>query len=160
TNVQTCDGWMGGVSCSQIGIAADFRKVSRGPGGLALTDWGPGEREGDPFMLHVTCDLCGKELAPGEDHRYVVKMEVFAAHDPARFTDADWAAASGGGGGGRRGAWADGGAGRPTRLTATSAMTSVRNATRSSSATRSAARRRSSTSAKTDARWTRTFFRA
>ena len=40
-------------------------------------------------MLHVTCDLCGKELAPGEDHRYVVKMEVFAAHDPAKITEAD-----------------------------------------------------------------------
>ena len=34
-------------------------------------------------MLHVTCDLCGKELRPGEDHRYVVKLEVFAAPDPA-----------------------------------------------------------------------------
>ena len=34
-------------------------------------------------MLHVTCDLCGKELRPGDDHRYVVKIDVFAAHDPA-----------------------------------------------------------------------------
>ena len=40
-------------------------------------------------MLHVTCDLCGKELLPGDDHRYVVKMEVFAGHDPAKITDAD-----------------------------------------------------------------------
>jgi hypothetical protein len=40
-------------------------------------------------MLHVTCDLCGKDLALGEDHRYVVKMEVFAAHDPAKITEAD-----------------------------------------------------------------------
>ena len=40
-------------------------------------------------MLHVTCDLCGKDLTPGEDHRYVVKMEVFAAHDPAKLTEAD-----------------------------------------------------------------------
>jgi hypothetical protein len=40
-------------------------------------------------MLHVTCDLCGKELYPGHDHRYVVKMEVFAAHDPAKLTEAD-----------------------------------------------------------------------
>ncbi len=39
-------------------------------------------------MLHVTCDLCGKELRPGEDH-YVVKIEVFAAHDPAELTEAD-----------------------------------------------------------------------
>jgi hypothetical protein len=40
-------------------------------------------------MLHVTCDLCGKELLPGDDHRYVVKIEVFAAHDPSEITDAD-----------------------------------------------------------------------
>lgn len=40
-------------------------------------------------MLHVTCDLCGKELRPGDDHRYVVKIEVFAAHDPAEITEAD-----------------------------------------------------------------------
>ena len=40
-------------------------------------------------MLHVTCDLCGKELCAGHDQRYVVKMEVFAAHDPAKITDVD-----------------------------------------------------------------------
>jgi hypothetical protein len=40
-------------------------------------------------MLHITCDLCGKELSPGGDHRYVVKIEVFAAHDPLEITDAD-----------------------------------------------------------------------
>jgi hypothetical protein len=40
-------------------------------------------------MLHVTCDLCGKLLSPGEDQRYVVKLEVFAAHDPAKITEAD-----------------------------------------------------------------------
>lgn len=40
-------------------------------------------------MLHFTCDLCGRELCPGQDHRYVVKMEVFAAHDPAKITEAD-----------------------------------------------------------------------
>ena len=39
-------------------------------------------------MLHVTCDLCGKKLHPGEDH-YVVKIEVFAGHDPAELTEAD-----------------------------------------------------------------------
>ena len=39
-------------------------------------------------MLHVTCDLCGKKLRPGEDH-YVVKIEVFAGHDPAELTEAD-----------------------------------------------------------------------
>jgi hypothetical protein len=40
-------------------------------------------------MLHVTCDLCGKELRPGENNRYVIKIEVFAAHDPAEITEAD-----------------------------------------------------------------------
>src|SRR6478672_9251164 len=40
-------------------------------------------------MLHFTCDLCGKEMLPGDDRRYVVKMEVYAAHDPAEITEAD-----------------------------------------------------------------------
>ncbi len=40
-------------------------------------------------MLHFTCDLCGKEMLPGDDHRYVVRMEVYAAHDPAELTEAD-----------------------------------------------------------------------
>jgi hypothetical protein len=39
-------------------------------------------------MLHITCDSCGKELRSGED-RYVVKIEVFAAHDPGELTEAD-----------------------------------------------------------------------
>jgi hypothetical protein len=40
-------------------------------------------------MLHVTCDFCGKELRPGDDHHYVVKIEAYAAHDPAEITEAD-----------------------------------------------------------------------
>jgi hypothetical protein len=40
-------------------------------------------------MLHVTCDLCGKKLSPGDDYRYVVKVEVFASHDPSAITEAD-----------------------------------------------------------------------
>ena len=40
-------------------------------------------------MLHFTCDLCGKELRPGEDQRFVVKIEAFAAHDPAELTEED-----------------------------------------------------------------------
>jgi hypothetical protein len=39
-------------------------------------------------MLRIICDGCGKELRAGEDH-YVVKIEVFAAHDPAELTEAD-----------------------------------------------------------------------
>jgi hypothetical protein len=40
-------------------------------------------------MLHVTCDLCGKKLRPGDDPHYVVKIEAYAAHDPAEITEAD-----------------------------------------------------------------------
>src|SRR4051812_30207621 len=40
-------------------------------------------------MQHFTCDVCGKPMAPGDDRRYVVKMDVYAAHDPAELTDAD-----------------------------------------------------------------------
>ncbi|MCS6852110.1 MAG: hypothetical protein NZ700_13185 [Gemmataceae bacterium] len=40
-------------------------------------------------MVHFTCDLCGKELTPGSECRYVVKLEVFAADDPAEITEDD-----------------------------------------------------------------------
>lgn len=40
-------------------------------------------------MRHYSCDLCGKDLTEGADARYVVHMEVFAAHDPAELTEAD-----------------------------------------------------------------------
>lgn len=40
-------------------------------------------------MLHVTCDLCGKDLHPEIDRRYVVKIEVYAAHDPCQLTEDD-----------------------------------------------------------------------
>ncbi len=39
-------------------------------------------------MLHFSCDTCGKTLPDGAA-RYVVKMEAFAATDPARLTDDD-----------------------------------------------------------------------
>jgi hypothetical protein len=39
-------------------------------------------------MLHVTCDHCGKQLRTGDEH-YVVKIEVFAAHNPAEITEED-----------------------------------------------------------------------
>jgi hypothetical protein len=39
-------------------------------------------------MLRVICDGCGKELRAGEDH-HVVKIEVYAAHDPAELTEDD-----------------------------------------------------------------------
>lgn len=40
-------------------------------------------------MVHITCDICGKEMVLSEDQRFVVKMEVFAAHDPLELTEAD-----------------------------------------------------------------------
>jgi hypothetical protein len=40
-------------------------------------------------MQHYTCDVCGKELHCDEDQRYVVKIEAFAAQDPAEITEAD-----------------------------------------------------------------------
>src|SRR5258706_15334548 len=40
-------------------------------------------------MLHFSCDLCGKELLAHNDRRFVVKMEIFAAHDPHELTEDD-----------------------------------------------------------------------
>jgi hypothetical protein len=40
-------------------------------------------------MLHFTCDLCGKQMPPGDDRRFVVAIEVYAAHDPAELTEDD-----------------------------------------------------------------------
>ena len=38
-------------------------------------------------MIHYSCDRCAKELS--DEARYVVKMEAFAAHNPAELTDDD-----------------------------------------------------------------------
>ncbi|MCI0685561.1 MAG: hypothetical protein L0Y71_25965 [Gemmataceae bacterium] len=40
-------------------------------------------------MMHFTCDLCGKELHPGEDEHYVVKIEAFSAQDPNQLVESD-----------------------------------------------------------------------
>ena len=40
-------------------------------------------------MLHYSCDLCGRDLTEENAGRYVIQMEVFAAHDPAELTEAD-----------------------------------------------------------------------
>jgi hypothetical protein len=40
-------------------------------------------------MVHVTCDLCGRELRAGEDQRYKVKIEITAVQDPDRLTEDD-----------------------------------------------------------------------
>ena len=39
-------------------------------------------------MIHYSCDCCKRSLDP-EDLRYVVKMEVYAAFDPNRLSEAD-----------------------------------------------------------------------
>jgi len=40
-------------------------------------------------MIQVSCDLCGKDLRPGEKQHYVVKIDVYPAHDPSQLTEAD-----------------------------------------------------------------------
>ena len=40
-------------------------------------------------MIRYSCDLCKRELSPESDLRYVVKMEVYAALDPALTEEAD-----------------------------------------------------------------------
>src|SRR5262249_53890175 len=40
-------------------------------------------------MVHFSCDLCGKDLLNGTDARYIVQIEVYAAHDPNEITDED-----------------------------------------------------------------------
>ena len=40
-------------------------------------------------MLHFSCDICGKDLTADAAPRFVVKMEAFAATDPAQLTDED-----------------------------------------------------------------------
>ena len=39
-------------------------------------------------MLHVTCDGCGKQLRPDDEH-HVVKIEVFASRETPALTDDD-----------------------------------------------------------------------
>ena len=40
-------------------------------------------------MMHFSCDVCGKDMTPDGAERYVLKMEAFAAADPAELTDDD-----------------------------------------------------------------------
>jgi hypothetical protein len=40
-------------------------------------------------MIRYSCDLCGRDLDPQNDLRYVVKMEIFAAFDPMATDEAD-----------------------------------------------------------------------
>ena len=86
---KTCDGWIGRTDRGSYGTRPDDRRQTRAACGLG-TPRGRGiVAEVDRDMLHFTCDLCGKELLPGDDRRYVVRVEVYAAHDPAELTEAD-----------------------------------------------------------------------
>lgn len=40
-------------------------------------------------MVHVTCDLCGKDVSVEQPSHFIVKIEVYAAQDPAQLTEAD-----------------------------------------------------------------------
>ncbi len=40
-------------------------------------------------MIRYSCDLCKRDLDPEDDLRYVVKMEIYAAFDPAAVHDED-----------------------------------------------------------------------
>ncbi|NQU25478.1 MAG: hypothetical protein HQ567_29695 [Candidatus Nealsonbacteria bacterium] len=40
-------------------------------------------------MIRYSCDICKRDLDPDQDLRYVVRMEVFAAIDPAADDDED-----------------------------------------------------------------------
>src|SRR5262245_8772931 len=49
----------------------------------------PDAQEEPTAMLHFSCDFCGKDLTPDGAARYVVKMEAYAATDPAQLRDED-----------------------------------------------------------------------
>ena len=40
-------------------------------------------------MIRYSCDLCKREIRPEDDLHYVVKMEVYAAFDPAASDEED-----------------------------------------------------------------------
>lgn len=40
-------------------------------------------------MMHFSCDICSKDLASESSNRFIVKMDAYAAKDPAELTDED-----------------------------------------------------------------------
>jgi hypothetical protein len=40
-------------------------------------------------MQHFSCDHCSKDLTPGQETRYVVRIDVHPAAAPAELTEAD-----------------------------------------------------------------------
>src|SRR5687767_7747865 len=62
----------------------------RRPDAVPVARRPPPKRQKDPTAkLHFPCDFCGKDLTPGVTSRFVVKMEAYAAADPAELTDED-----------------------------------------------------------------------
>jgi hypothetical protein len=91
--LEKCDGWMYRQFAhpAYFGVGARlvipaWQAASRNSSGHAA---GGTSTRSDAFMLHVTCDLCGKAIRPGQDLHFVVKVEVFAASEPAALTEAD-----------------------------------------------------------------------
>jgi hypothetical protein len=85
SGAENCDGWIVEAFDSRFALSP---LISRSFPDLRGTEWGLFCVPGVAFMLRVTCDSCGRELPSGED-RYVVKIEVYAAHDPAELTEED-----------------------------------------------------------------------
>src|SRR5262245_42138618 len=81
------------------GLFADWRSSPHrfardrrcpGPRTLPSRPWRIPRRLEEPTaMLHFSCDICGKDLTPEGAARFVVKMEAFAATDPAQLTEDD-----------------------------------------------------------------------
>lgn len=40
-------------------------------------------------MIRVCCDMCGKEMSPGEVPAYVVKIEIYPRKSPEALSDED-----------------------------------------------------------------------
>ncbi|MDR4505600.1 MAG: hypothetical protein MRK01_12570 [Candidatus Scalindua sp.] len=41
-------------------------------------------------MIRYSCDMCGRSIIPEEDVRYVIKIEAYAACEPADAEDEDF----------------------------------------------------------------------
>jgi hypothetical protein len=40
-------------------------------------------------MVYFKCDHCGKEMNPGDEQRFIIKIEAYPARDPNEITEAD-----------------------------------------------------------------------
>ena len=88
---ETCDGWSIRIVSGGRTPFVSTRTTATDPrSGLPVPPAATPKRLEEPTaMLHFSCDICGKDLTPKGQARYVVKMEAFAATDPAQLTDDD-----------------------------------------------------------------------